>query len=114
MIILSESPRIERRWPKLDILNKAGAIKQVATTSACRERKPWKTVNRSNIPLPLVTFLRIRVKYLRIHHNVAKNKARKNDALHYFFYIPFIISELVAMVVGRDNIHQKNVFRFGI
>lgn len=63
----------------------------MATTPPCRERKPWKTVNRSNILLPLVTFPRIRVEYLRIHHNVAKNKARKNHALHYSFFLKHTI-----------------------
>lgn len=31
-----------------------------------------------------------------------------------YIYIPFIVSELVSVVICRNNIHQQNVFSFGV
>lgn len=30
------------------------------------------------------------------------------------FDIPFIVSELVSMVIRRNNVHQENIFSFGV
>lgn len=45
--------------------------------------------------------------------HLTKNDARKK-LLFSYFYIPFIIGEFVAMVVGRNNIHQQNIFSLWI
>lgn len=29
-------------------------------------------------------------------------------------YIPFIVGEFISMVIRRNNVHQENIFSFGV
>lgn len=111
-------------WPKLSHRN--NTQQSLAFTSPCRERKACRTQPglakvirrkifsffkrvRAEALLPAATFLRY-IRGKKIHFTI-------NDAPKIYtsyFHVPFIVGEFVAMVVGRNNIHQKNIFSLWI